>query len=327
MRGTSKSDDCYFFYYSTCTKGDDCPFRHEASALGNETVCSYWQQGQCSKVRCGFRHMELKKNRSTIACYWESQPGGCRKSHCPFSHDRVRENLDDLNIDEANMQTNSDLKSGSADGKSDPADGHDLNESSTVQSVVVSINEESDNESIPTPCKNFKSCDDAFKVKSLEELRLEQIQKQDAALYQYDIPSEDSIKKAKVKTDLRNRLQVVDTTVEFKVKTIEEIRAAKMAKASSKDIVNNDTQSPTRSSSTKRSAPTSTTPSRPIRIKRPKIEDKKVTEVNIRATAEVDTTLDGLDDDLFDDDDVVATNQPSMNDDELLLEIDNILGH
>ena len=80
-------------------QGDDCPFRHEASALGNETVCSYWQQGQCSKVRCGFRHMELKKNRSTIACYWESQPGGCRKSHCPFSHDRVRENLDDLNID------------------------------------------------------------------------------------------------------------------------------------------------------------------------------------------------------------------------------------
>lgn len=50
---------------------------------------------------------------------------------------------------------------------------------------------ESDNESIPTPCKNFKSSSDAFKVKSLEELRLEQIQKQDAALYQYDLPAEE----------------------------------------------------------------------------------------------------------------------------------------
>lgn len=30
--------------------------------------------------------MELRKNRKQIPCYWENQPGGCRKKHCPFQH-------------------------------------------------------------------------------------------------------------------------------------------------------------------------------------------------------------------------------------------------
>jgi hypothetical protein len=36
------NDDCYFFYYSTCAKGQACPFRHEPAALDNETVCTFW---------------------------------------------------------------------------------------------------------------------------------------------------------------------------------------------------------------------------------------------------------------------------------------------
>lgn len=28
----------------------------------------------------------LQKNRKQIPCYWENQPGGCRKIHCPFMH-------------------------------------------------------------------------------------------------------------------------------------------------------------------------------------------------------------------------------------------------
>ena len=43
------------------------------------------------KQHCSFRHMELKKNRSQIPCYWESQPVGCKKSHCPFFHTAPRE--------------------------------------------------------------------------------------------------------------------------------------------------------------------------------------------------------------------------------------------
>ena len=40
--------DCYFYYYSTCTRATDCPFRHEPLALSNETVCIYWKVS-CSR--------------------------------------------------------------------------------------------------------------------------------------------------------------------------------------------------------------------------------------------------------------------------------------
>ncbi|XP_073954657.1 uncharacterized protein isoform X2 [Choristoneura fumiferana] len=86
MESPRKFNDCYFYYYSTCTKGDNCVFRHEPSALGCETMCSAWQQGKCMDKRCKLRHMELRKNRKQIPCYWENQPGGCRKKHCPFMH-------------------------------------------------------------------------------------------------------------------------------------------------------------------------------------------------------------------------------------------------
>ncbi|XP_075982305.1 uncharacterized protein LOC142980676 isoform X2 [Anticarsia gemmatalis] len=86
MESPRKINDCYFYYYSTCTKGDNCVFRHEPSALGCETMCTAWQQGKCLDKRCKLRHMELRKNRKQIPCYWENQPGGCRKIHCPFMH-------------------------------------------------------------------------------------------------------------------------------------------------------------------------------------------------------------------------------------------------
>ena len=40
--------DCYFYYYSSCSRGDGCPFRHEPAALTNETVCTYWKVRQNS---------------------------------------------------------------------------------------------------------------------------------------------------------------------------------------------------------------------------------------------------------------------------------------
>ncbi|KAG7304891.1 hypothetical protein JYU34_010286 [Plutella xylostella] len=86
MESPRKFNDCYFYYYSTCTKGENCVFRHEPSALGCETMCAAWQQGKCMDKKCRLRHMELRKNRKQIPCYWESQPTGCRKKHCPFMH-------------------------------------------------------------------------------------------------------------------------------------------------------------------------------------------------------------------------------------------------
>ncbi|XP_063960812.1 apoptotic chromatin condensation inducer in the nucleus-like [Lytechinus pictus] len=79
-------DDCYFFYYSTCTKGPSCPYRHVEAARGNEVTCINWKQGYCFRPNCAFRHMEITKNRSEIVCFWESQPLGCQKPHCPFKH-------------------------------------------------------------------------------------------------------------------------------------------------------------------------------------------------------------------------------------------------
>ncbi|XP_026884211.2 zinc finger CCCH domain-containing protein 11A isoform X2 [Electrophorus electricus] len=87
---TNTGDDCYFYYYSTCTKGDGCPFRHCEAAMGSETVCNLWQDDRCFRKVCKFRHMNIKKNRKEIACYWENQPGGCQKPHCAFHHEKPR---------------------------------------------------------------------------------------------------------------------------------------------------------------------------------------------------------------------------------------------
>ncbi|XP_061788816.1 zinc finger CCCH domain-containing protein 11A isoform X1 [Nerophis lumbriciformis] len=87
---TNHGDDCYFFYYSTCTKGDDCPFRHCDAAMGNETVCNLWQEGRCFRNVCKFRHMEITKKRKEIPCYWEKHPAGCQKPHCAFFHEKPR---------------------------------------------------------------------------------------------------------------------------------------------------------------------------------------------------------------------------------------------
>ncbi|NWW90492.1 ZC11A protein, partial [Rhynochetos jubatus] len=87
---SNQGDDCYFYFYSTCNKGDSCSFRHCEAALGNETVCTLWQEGRCFRNICRFRHMEIDKKRSEIPCYWENQPGGCQKSNCAFHHARGR---------------------------------------------------------------------------------------------------------------------------------------------------------------------------------------------------------------------------------------------
>ncbi|XP_010146741.1 PREDICTED: zinc finger CCCH domain-containing protein 11A-like, partial [Eurypyga helias] len=87
---SNQGDDCYFYFYSTCTKGDSCSFRHCEAALGNETVCTLWQEGRCFRNICRFRHMEIDKKRSEIPCYWENQPGGCQKSNCAFHHAKGR---------------------------------------------------------------------------------------------------------------------------------------------------------------------------------------------------------------------------------------------
>ncbi len=49
------TDDCYYYYYSVCTRGNACAFRHEPAARGQDTVCNFWQMGNCTKPHCPFR--------------------------------------------------------------------------------------------------------------------------------------------------------------------------------------------------------------------------------------------------------------------------------
>ncbi|XP_068907978.1 zinc finger CCCH domain-containing protein 11A-like isoform X2 [Tenebrio molitor] len=182
LESPRKNNDCYFYYYSTCAKGDNCTFRHEPSALGCETMCSFWKEGKCLNVHCNFRHMELRKNRKAIPCYWESQPGGCLKPHCPFLH----QNAKPATADESH-ENKTDSGTESTDNSMNEKLSH-LSEKSfknaPVDSLVVNFEEESDNESAPTNSPT-KSTHRVVKVKTLEEIKLEKIQAESAAFYSY----------------------------------------------------------------------------------------------------------------------------------------------
>ncbi|OTF71046.1 hypothetical protein BLA29_001787 [Euroglyphus maynei] len=96
MNPTDKNNDCYFYFYSTCTKEKNCPFRHCDLALGSEVVCELWRVGRCHDRNCPFRHMEPNIKRSTTQCWFETQPNGCRKPHCVFMHTKPRPSITDL---------------------------------------------------------------------------------------------------------------------------------------------------------------------------------------------------------------------------------------
>ncbi|CAB3232165.1 unnamed protein product [Arctia plantaginis] len=280
MESPRKFNDCYFYYYSTCTKGDNCVFRHEPSALGCETMCSAWQQGKCLDKRCKLRHMELRKNRKQIPCYWENQPGGCRKIHCPFMHKNPEARTDgiapsqppqpqsvptSINVPEQ-VPEQPPMNSGVAPpvpapqpvpllwqqqrqavvldsailgvlpGSGELLGGRRVlppHEPAPnpyaqlpVDPLVVNFEEESDNESAPssTPTK-ILSPDDAQKVarsKSQELLLLEKIQAEAAAYYRYDAPP---------RPPARACLAAKFDEPDFKVLSLDEIRARKKSEA------------------------------------------------------------------------------------------------
>nr|XP_012229152.1 PREDICTED: zinc finger CCCH domain-containing protein 11A-like isoform X2 [Linepithema humile] len=261
MEHNHKNLDCYFFYYSTCKKGDFCPYRHEPSALGCETICTYWQQGNCLNEHCNFRHMELKKNRKSIPCYWETQPGGCRKPHCPFMHTSPRTiSGEPINpVKTAEVATKSpnqewlnrqdDTKyDGSSTTESDQGRGNSeagsFIGSPAVDPLIVKFEEESDNESTPSPVKSQPK-----KVpycKTYEQMRLEEIQAESAAYYSYDDEpyggglhrNQADIGKAKNSrgnrwicvNPVKEKQEVPTTKLDFEVLSLEEIRRRKKEK-------------------------------------------------------------------------------------------------
>ncbi|KAJ3659273.1 hypothetical protein Zmor_010970 [Zophobas morio] len=275
LESPRKNNDCYFYYYSTCAKGDNCTFRHEPSALGCETMCSFWKEGKCLNVHCNFRHMELRKNRKAIPCYWESQPGGCLKPHCPFLHQNPKPP-----VANESLESKTDSGTESADNSMTEKLSH-LSEknfkNTPVDSLVVNFEEESDNESAPTNSP-VKSSNRVVKVKTLEEIKLEKIQAESAAYYSYSegdavshdaddlrqriwerVSSKNVPKRLEtVTTSGRKRPQEAASTApafkkqkknvanvrEIKIKTLDEIRAERAKKAQFSQSTVQETNTP-----------------------------------------------------------------------------------
>ncbi|XP_044583388.1 zinc finger CCCH domain-containing protein 11A-like isoform X2 [Cotesia glomerata] len=249
MEQSSKNQDCYFYYYSTCTKGDSCHFRHEPSALGIEVMCTYWQQGNCMNEHCNFRHMELKKNRKSIPCYWESQRGGCKKPHCPFLHTLDRPAPSEATINPSKTpgpkpvtQEWSNRPDGEkfAEASGESSVGHGSSESSSfisgsvVDPIIVRFNEETDNEgNTPSPQKSAQAPSprpplNFRRQKTYEEERIDEIVEETAAYYSYPVykPMGEEYVPSRI---VPKKLNTEEKCMDFEVLTLEEIKRRKKA--------------------------------------------------------------------------------------------------
>eukprot|EP00049_Salpingoeca_infusionum_P003745 m.70377 g.70377 ORF g.70377 m.70377 type:complete len:160 (-) comp12258_c0_seq5:1867-2346(-) len=65
-------------------QGSACPFRHSETAKNTTVICNDWKNSVCFNAACPFRHFAAKP------CYWETQPTGCQKPDCPFTHSKPR---------------------------------------------------------------------------------------------------------------------------------------------------------------------------------------------------------------------------------------------
>ncbi|KAI4291391.1 hypothetical protein PAPHI01_0665 [Pancytospora philotis] len=87
--GNKELEDCYYYLYSSCKRGNACAFRHCAATKQNPVLCEDWAAtGRCTPD-CPYRHSyhHLKKRRSDDKCFWETQETGCTKEFCEFRHE------------------------------------------------------------------------------------------------------------------------------------------------------------------------------------------------------------------------------------------------
>lgn len=187
------TSDCYYYFNSSCAKGDDCSFRHCEAALGTETVCLFWKSGSCVRQDCKYRHTDVPIDRSRTLCYFESQPGGCQKPHCAFRHRRKGCS----ETDDHSSETNGDAAVGTSERKSAVTSDQTVSDSATngcdiipdpvpaipVEPVSFRIVEE-DESDVEDEKKHRlgkqTEAGDGIVVKSLEQIRMERIFKQDS---------------------------------------------------------------------------------------------------------------------------------------------------
>jgi hypothetical protein len=150
----------------------------------------FWKSGSCVRPDCKYRHTDAPIDRSRTLCYFESQPGGCQKPHCSFRH--LRKGCSESD-DHSSETTNGTTATGSSeceaaacsDQKSDTTSDEPIPDpvvSIPVQPVSFQIAEE--DESDAEDEKRLRlgkepESGDKIVVKSLEQIRMERIFKQD----------------------------------------------------------------------------------------------------------------------------------------------------
>eukprot|EP00239_Pterosperma_sp_CCMP1384_P006397 CAMPEP_0197856286 /NCGR_PEP_ID=MMETSP1438-20131217/28292_1 /TAXON_ID=1461541 /ORGANISM="Pterosperma sp., Strain CCMP1384" /LENGTH=309 /DNA_ID=CAMNT_0043471695 /DNA_START=505 /DNA_END=1431 /DNA_ORIENTATION=- len=104
-------EDCYYFFFKTCTKGANCEFRHSDAAKERWTVCRYWVGGYCGTGNdCVYRH----PSRADMSWSWTPNPaetvctffkrGTCTKgAACPFVHPASNESASESQQDSGSM--------------------------------------------------------------------------------------------------------------------------------------------------------------------------------------------------------------------------------
>ncbi|KAI2803181.1 hypothetical protein BLOT_007304 [Blomia tropicalis] len=180
-----KHNDCYFYFYSTCTKGVKCPFRHCDQALGSEVVCEAWRRGKCRDMKCPFRHMEPNINRSLIPCWFETQPQGCLKPHCVFQHNKPRPSFVELqsghdiilpiSVDNPTKQQNSTPFALNSQPEIKSIDSeHRIPLKSEINVSIERHPDEEDSDDPETMVDEIVD-ENVVKIKTLEQIRMEKI--------------------------------------------------------------------------------------------------------------------------------------------------------
>lgn len=78
------STPCQFWVEMRCSKGDQCPFSHDAAQVRRTEICRYFMMGSCLKGEdCSHSHQ--------VPCKFFHLQNSCREVDCRFSHDPMTE--------------------------------------------------------------------------------------------------------------------------------------------------------------------------------------------------------------------------------------------
>ncbi|GJQ66121.1 hypothetical protein Trydic_g4186 [Trypoxylus dichotomus] len=172
--------------------------------------------------------MELWKNRKVKPCHWETQPSGCLKLYCPFFHSKNQGKTSDIKSQAISKQ--SVLKKTDSCAKNASQANKKSFGNPVVKSLAINLKEDSDSESEPT--QSPVKIPPRITVKTLEEIRLEEVETKSTAYYSK-------------KTKKRQKLAL-------KIETLEEITDENGKRVAAQTSVLPSSE--TRTNSTKRSS-------------------------------------------------------------------------